>query len=104
MTDDALAPPRPITRDVIRVLLATALLLIVPFLAMQFTGEVAWDMLDFAVAGVLLAGTGLMYVMLARKTARTRNRLLIGVALAAALGLVWLELAVGLFGTPLAGS
>lgn len=48
--------------------LATGLILLVPFLAMQFTDEVAWTLSDFVIAGTLLFGTGLTYVLVARKT------------------------------------
>jgi hypothetical protein len=88
-----------IIQSIIFVVLAAALILQVPLLAMQFTDEVAWDLVDFAVAGALLVGTGLMYVMLARKVSNIRYRAVVGVALAVALLLVWIELAVGIIGT-----
>jgi hypothetical protein len=43
-----------------RVALATALVLLVPLVAMQLTDEVDWGVFDFVFAGVLLAGTGLL--------------------------------------------
>jgi hypothetical protein len=95
-------PVKP-SRAVATVLSVTAALLLVPLVAMQFSSEVAWTLADFIVAGVLIAGTGLLYVVLAGRAGGTR-RLLIGAALGAAFVLVWLELAVGLFGTPFAGS
>jgi hypothetical protein len=55
-------------RPVARVALATALILLVPLVAMQFTDEVDWGVADFAVAGALLGGTGfLLYELAARK-------------------------------------
>jgi hypothetical protein len=80
------------------VALATAFILSVPLLAMQFTDEVAWGVFDFAVAGALLGGTGLMYALAARKKGNIVYRSAVGVALAAALFLVWLVLAVGVIG------
>jgi hypothetical protein len=105
MIDDG-APTlkRNFTGDAIRVVLAAVLILLVPLLAMQFTNEVAWSPLDFVVAGVLLVGTGFIYVLFARKTSHIRQRVAIGLALTVALVLVWMELAVGIFGTPLAGN
>lgn len=91
-------------RDLGRVLGAAALLLLVPLVAMLFTDEVAWGVLDFVVAGALLASTGLAYLVFARRITRPRSRLAIGLALATLLVLAWLELAVGLVGTPFAGS
>jgi hypothetical protein len=83
----------------------TALILLVPLVAMQFTKEVAWTLSDFVVAAVLLSGTGFMYVLFSRMVASRRHRIVVGAVLAAALVLVWLELAVGIIGTlPFSGS
>ena len=73
-------------------------------LAMQFTNEVNWDLRDFVVMGVLLLGTGLMCELVLRKVKQTQHRVAICAALVVALFLVWAELAVGIFGTPFAGS
>jgi hypothetical protein len=86
-------------RCVVGVALATAFILLLPLLAMQITDEVVWDLADFAVAGALLFGTGLTYVLAARKAGNIAYRFAVGVALAAALILVWMNLAVGLIGT-----
>lgn len=86
------------------ILLTVALLLLVPFLAMQFTNEVNWTLADFVVAGALLLGTGLSCELVLRKVKKTRHRIAICAAILLALALIWIELAVGIFGTPLAGS
>lgn len=79
-------------------------LLMVPLIAMQFTTEVNWTWFDFVVAGILLYGTGLLCELVLRKVRDTGRRfLVIGIVLVV-LFLVWAELAVGIFGTPLAGS
>lgn len=94
-----------VTKKIGIVAFVTAAILLVPFIAMQFTGEVNWSAFDFVVAGVLLGGsTGLAYVLSTMKMSSPRSRLAIGAVLAVALVLVWAELAVGLFGTPFAGS
>lgn len=54
-------------RSVVRVALVTAFILLLPLVAMQITGEVAWDLADFAFAGALLGGTGLLLELAARK-------------------------------------
>jgi hypothetical protein len=95
---------RPLAHDLRRIALATAAILLVPLVAMRFTNEVNWTVGDFLVAGVLLGGTGLAYVLLARRTRQAKRRIAIGAALLVALVLVWVELAVGIFGTSLAGT
>jgi hypothetical protein len=90
---------QPVMKRLILIVFAAASILLVPLLAMQFTNEVAWDLADFAVAGVLLVGTGLMYEMSARKLSNVRYRAVVGVALAVALFLIWVELAVGIIGS-----
>ena len=75
-----------------------ALILLLQLVAMQFTDEVNWSVADFAFAGALLIGTGLTYELAARKTGDTVYRAAVGVALAAALLLVWLSLGVGIIG------
>lgn len=86
-------------RNIFRIALATALILLIPLLAMQFTDEVAWTLADFAVAGALLFGTGLTYELVARKMGGVAYRVALGVAVAAACILVWMNLAVGLIGS-----
>ena len=86
-------------RFIVGVALAAAFILLLPLLAMQITDEVVWDLADFAVAGALLVGTGLMYGLAARKAGNIAYRAAVGVALAAALLLVWMNLAVGVIGT-----
>ena len=82
----------------VRVALATAFILLLPVLAMPCTDEVVWDLADFAIAGVLLCGAGLTYELAAKKAGHLASRAAVGVAVAAALILVWMNLAVGLIG------
>lgn len=81
-----------------------AALLSIPFFAMQFTNEVDWKAGDFLIMGVLLFGTGLMCELVLRKVKNTGKRLLICGGVLILFLLVWAELAVGIFGTPFAGS
>lgn len=79
-------------------------LLCIPLVAMQFTTEVNWSVSDFIVAAILLFGTGLVCELVLRNVKTTRNRILICGVVLAVLLLVWIELAVGIFGTPFAGN
>jgi hypothetical protein len=61
-----------------------AVLLLLPLVAMPFSEEVAWDAADFAFAGALVAGVGVIYELAVRMTGNTAYRAAVGVALAAA--------------------
>ena len=76
-----------------------ALILLVPLIAMQFTDQVVWDLADFAIFGALLVGVGVTYELVVRKTGDTAYRAAVGVALAAAFLLVWVNGAVGIIGS-----
>jgi len=86
-------------KRLIVIVLTVALLLLIPLIAMQFTNEVKWTLFDFVVAGVLLLGTGLMCELVIRKVNKIKHRIAICAILLATLLLIWLELAVGIFGT-----
>ncbi len=91
-------------KDIASVFVVTASILMVPLVAMQFTGEVKWNLSDFIIMGTLLVGTGLLLVLASRKIKNINHRVAAIVALLAALLLIWIELAVGIVGTPFSGS
>ncbi|MGH6903735.1 MAG: hypothetical protein ACREIR_13455 [Geminicoccaceae bacterium] len=76
-----------------------ALILLLPFFAMEVTDQVVWDVADFAFFGALPVGAGVTYELAARKTGNTAYRAAVGVALAAAFILVGVNGAVGVIGT-----
>lgn len=84
-------------RSLLAVLLVTALLLLVPLVAMQFTPEVSWGPVDFLAAAVLLAGAGTGIVLANAWLERRAYKLLAAAAVILVTALVWAELAVGLF-------
>ena len=85
-------------------ILTVVFLLLIPLVAMQFTNEVNWTLSDFVVAAVLLLGTGLVCEFVMRKIKKTNHRIILCGVIMVALLLIWIELAVGLFGTEFAGS
>lgn len=80
------------------VAVATVLILMVPLVAMQFTDEVAWGAADFIIVGTLLFGTGFSYVLVTRSAPNIAYKTAVGLALGAALFMIWANLAVGLIG------
>lgn len=77
--------------------LGTALLLLIPLVAMQFSKEVSWGLGDFAAAAVLLFVSGMVYSLLAPRTRSFNQRVVLGFLVLPVLAAVWAELAVGLF-------
>jgi hypothetical protein len=57
-----------------------------------------WDILDFVVFGALLLGVGVIYAAAKRKSQNSAYRIAVGVALATAFILIWVNGAVGIIG------
>jgi hypothetical protein len=72
---------KTVRRSVLRVAAVTALILLVPLLAMIFSEEANWSVADFVFAAVLLVGTGLLLELAARRPHSLALR-----AIAAAIG------------------
>jgi hypothetical protein len=86
-------------RSVAGLALVTALILLLFWSAMRITGEMNWSLFDFAFAGAFIFGTGLTYQLITRKAGTVAYRFAVGLALAAAFILIWVNLAVGLIGS-----
>lgn len=90
---------RTFFRSIATLALTTGVILLIPLVAMQFSGEVAWSLADFIIAGTLLFGAGLSYLLITRKSGNIAYQVAVGVTLATALFLLWTNLAVGLVGS-----
>lgn len=86
------------------ILIVIAVLLLIPFVAMQFTSEVDWDFRDFVIMGILLLATGAGIELAIRSISSSKTRLIAVGTILIIFFLIWAELAVGIFGTPFAGS
>ena len=91
-------------KRLITIMISVGLLLLIPLIAMQFSNDVNWSLFDFVIAGVLLFGASLIFELVMRTIKKKQTRILLILILAAVLLLTWIELAVGLFGTPFTGS
>lgn len=91
-------------KRLIIILTAIVILLLIPFVTMQFTDEVNWTSSDFVIMGILLTGTGLLCEIIMRKVKTLKSRIILCGVILFVFFLVWAELAVGVFGTPFAGS
>lgn len=78
------------------------LILLIPLIAMQFTTEVNWEFSDFIIAGILLYGNALVINFISTRSKKYKTILIVAVLVL--LLLLWAEMAVGIFGSPIAGS
>ena len=85
-------------------LIGSVALLLVPFIGSQFSQEINWSGFDYIVAAILLGTTSVVLNIVLTKAKNKQSRWAWGIVVVLALALVWAELAVGVFGSPLAGS
>ncbi len=83
-------------RTFIIVLTAIICLLAIPAVAMQFTDEVNWSLMDFIVAALFLSVFAATMLYIHRKTKSKKRRILYYVASVLIFLAIWVELAVGL--------
>lgn len=76
-----------------------ALLLAVPWAAMQVTAEVNWTPADFLFAAVMIGGAGLVVELAVRRTGNRAYRAGVALFVAAVFAIVWVNAAVGIIGT-----
>jgi hypothetical protein len=86
------------SKHILRPAIITALILMIPFIAMQFTSEVNWTLSDFIVMGVLIFGVCLAYELVSRKVNSLTYRLAVAAAVLGMFLIVWVNLAVGIIG------
>lgn len=72
-------------------------ILLIPLVSMQYSDEFNWGVLDFVFAGTVLFGAALAYELIARKTTIV-YRAAVGLAMATAVLLFWVNAAVGIIG------
>ena len=92
------------TKDLSIILFIVATILLIPLLAMQFTNEVNWSGSDFLVMGSLLFLSGLALQFVRYRLKTRKSRIIASSAILILLFIIWAELAVGILGTPFAGS
>ena len=71
---------------------------------MAFTDEFNWSPSDFIVMGALLLALGIGIQLIRQRVKQPNNRMLLIGILVVLILLTWIELAVGILGTPFAGS
>jgi hypothetical protein len=91
-------------KRLIIIFLILLFLLLIPLIAMQFTDEVNWTTTDFIIAGGLLFGAGLISEIVLRNIKKRNYKVGLLSAILIIVILIWVELAVGIFGTLFSGN
>ena len=79
-------------------------LLLIPMATMLISDEINWSIFDFLVMGVLLFSFGVSINIVLNKTKKSKIRITFLTILILIFSLIWIELAVGIFESPFAGS
>jgi len=89
---------------VIKRVFSPLLLLLIPLFGNIFSKQVNWSLFDFIVMGFLLGLTGLSIHFIIEKL-RNKTFKIVTIIFALIIFLmIWVELAVGVFGSPITGS
>jgi hypothetical protein len=80
------------------------LLLLFPLVGTLVSNEVNWSFFDFIVMGILILSMSFGIKQVVMTTKNTNYRVLIIGMILLVFILIWVELAVGIFDTPFAGS
>ena len=70
---------------------------------MQFSSEINWGLFDFFFAGTLFFVLILVIELIFRKIQSNKKRLWLVLLIGVLFIIIWVELAVGIFGSPFAG-
>ncbi len=79
-------------------------LLSIPLVGNLFSKEVNWSGADFLIAGALLFTTAFIINLIRNRIKKQSQKVMICIFIVLTIALVWIELAVGIFGSPFAGS
>lgn len=86
------------------VVLGTLIVLAANLVAMRFTDSVNWSAFDFALISVFLIGFGFVLDRAVALFRTTTHKAAIGATVVIAAAVLFVELSVGLVGSPIAGS
>lgn len=81
-----------------------SLLMIAAFISNNFVEGFNWTFSDFLIATILLFGTASIIYMIVNSKLSVRAKTMISIVIVIILMVIWVEMAVGLFGSPIAGS
>jgi len=71
---------------------------------MQLSSEINWGLFDFIVVGILIIVMILVLELIFKKVQSNKKKLWLVILIGILFIMIWVELAVGIFGSPFAGS
>jgi hypothetical protein len=80
------------------------LLLLLPLIGMLISDEVNWSFFDFLIMGLLILSLSFGIKQILRATFKYKYKALFIALFLLVFMLIWVELAVGIFGSPIAGN
>lgn len=86
------------------ILAIPSLLMVAAFISNFVVKGFNWTGSDFLIAAILLFGTATFIYLIVSSKFSFRTKVIVTVITLLALILLWMEMAVGLFGSPIAGS
>jgi len=90
--------PKNLAESAIGPAFGGAALISIPLIAMQFSAEVNWDILDFAIAWSLIFAVGFTFQIVSNKVKNSAYKIATGLAAFASLAILWVNGAVGIIG------
>ncbi|TPV31424.1 hypothetical protein FJ651_14620 [Paucihalobacter ruber] len=78
-------------------------LLMLPLIGSYISAEINWSLFDYIVMGILLTVTGLTAILVYNRFKNSKLKFLYLAIIGVVFLLIYIELAVGLFGSPIAG-
>ena len=79
-------------------------LLLIPLFGNVFSDEVNWSLFDFLIMGIILLTLGILINLIIDKLKKRSFKVLLIIVTLLVFALIYLELAVGIFGSSFAGS
>jgi len=80
------------------------LLLLLPLIGMLISDEVNWSFFDFLIMGLLILSLSFGIKQILRATLKYKYKALFIALFLLVFMLIWVELAMGIFGSPIAGN
>jgi len=84
--------------------LVTISLLLIPFGMSLLSSESNWSFFDYAVAGILLFTSIILFSIIYSSKRNQKQKIIYSLILLIFLMILWIELAVGIFDSPIAGN